>query len=64
METAEDNEHDVLRRVLTADELTQIPQDIGRKLTTYFTDSFEKFLTAQAVFQTGRQSLGNSNTER
>ena len=59
MEIGEDNEHDVLGKILTAEELTQIPQEIGRKLTTYFTENFEKFITAKAIYQHGRQSLGN-----
>lgn len=60
MESTEENEHDVLKKVLTSEELAQIPQEIGKKLTTYFTEHFEEYLTAKAVFQHGRQSLGNN----
>ncbi|XP_034946959.1 nucleoprotein TPR [Chelonus insularis] len=57
MEQAEDTENDVLKKVLTNDELTQVPDEIATKLRNYFNEQFEKFITAQAVFQHNRQSL-------
>ena len=58
METTEESEHDVLKEILTEDELSQIPNETAKKLKTYFNEKLEEFLTAKAVFETGRQNLG------
>lgn len=59
MEATEDSEYDVLCKALTNDELAQVPGEIATKLRSYFTENFEEFITAKAVFQNSRQSLGN-----
>lgn len=54
----EQTEDDVLTKILTAEELTLVPNDIANKLRKHFTENFEEFITAKAVFQHGKQSLG------
>ncbi|KAK0158432.1 hypothetical protein PV328_009434 [Microctonus aethiopoides] len=57
MEQTEDGDQDVLSKVLTAEELTEIPEGIANKLRVHFKDNFEEFITAKAVFQHSRQAL-------
>ncbi|XP_033209143.1 nucleoprotein TPR-like isoform X2 [Belonocnema kinseyi] len=60
METTEESEHDVLGEILTPDELSQVAEGTAKKLKTYFNEKLEEFLTAKAVFETGRQNLEKS----
>ncbi|XP_012270418.1 nucleoprotein TPR isoform X2 [Orussus abietinus] len=56
MET-EENERNILQDILSAEEISQIPDGIAKKLKSYFNDKFEEFITAKAVFETSRQNL-------
>ncbi|KOX78183.1 Nucleoprotein TPR [Melipona quadrifasciata] len=57
MEKAEENEHNVLREILSEEELTQIPERLAKKLKTYFNEKFEQYITAKAVFETNRKNF-------
>lgn len=59
MEQSEDSDCDVLKKILTEDELTQVSDTIANKLRKYFNEHFEEYITAKAVFQHSKQSLGN-----
>ena len=58
MEKAEENEHNVLREILSEEELTQIPEGLAKKLNAYFNEKFEQYITAKAVFETNRKNFG------
>lgn len=58
MEKTEENEHNVLREVLSEEELTQIPEGVVKKINAYFNEKFEQYITAKAVFETNRKSFG------
>lgn len=58
METTEEREHGILHDILTKEELLSIQNPSLNKLKSYFTEKFEEFLTAKAVFETSRQNLG------
>lgn len=58
METADENEHNVLHEILNEEELTQVPEVIKKKLGVYFNTKFEEFITAKAVFESNRKNLG------
>ncbi|XP_008561192.1 nucleoprotein TPR [Microplitis demolitor] len=57
MEQTEESDCDVLKKILTEDELTQLSETVANKLRNYFNENFEEFITAKAVFQHTRQSL-------
>ncbi|KAF3420193.1 hypothetical protein E2986_05707 [Frieseomelitta varia] len=57
MEKAEENEHNVLREILSEEELTQIPEGLAKKLNAYFNEKFEQYITAKAVFETNRKNF-------
>ncbi|XP_033366951.1 nucleoprotein TPR [Bombus vosnesenskii] len=57
MEKTEENEHNVLREVLTEEELTQVPDSLAKKLSAYFNEKFEQYITAKAVFETNRKNF-------
>ncbi|CAD1469044.1 unnamed protein product, partial [Heterotrigona itama] len=57
MEKTEENEHNVLREILSEEELTQIPEGLAKKLNAYFNDKFEQYITAKAVFETNRKNF-------
>ncbi|XP_051174649.1 nucleoprotein TPR-like isoform X2 [Leptopilina boulardi] len=57
METTEEREHGILHDILTQEELLSIQNPSLNKLKSYFTEKFEEFLTAKAVFETSRQNL-------
>lgn len=57
MEKAEENEHNVLREILSEEELMQIPERSAKKLKTYFNEKFEQYITAKAVFETNRKNF-------
>lgn len=59
----EENEHNVLRDVLSEEELTQIPQGLATKLNTYFNEKFEQYITAKAVFETNRKNFGTFGSD-
>ncbi|XP_074101656.1 nuclear basket protein megator [Cotesia typhae] len=56
MEQSEDSDSDVLKKILTEDELTQVSDTIANKLRKYFNEHFEEYITAKAVFQHSKQS--------
>ncbi|KAH0533753.1 nucleoprotein TPR [Cotesia glomerata] len=57
MEQSEDSDCDVLKKILTEDELTQVSDTVANKLRKYFNEHFEEYITAKAVFQHSKQSL-------
>ncbi|KAG6796804.1 nucleoprotein TPR [Apis mellifera caucasica] len=57
MEKTEENEHNVLREVLSEEELAQIPEGFIKKLNVYFNEKFEQYITAKAVFETNRKNF-------
>lgn len=57
MET-EEIDQDIISKILTEAELTQIPEGIATKLRTHFNEHFEEFLTSKAVYQHGKQNYG------
>ncbi|XP_026667646.1 nucleoprotein TPR-like [Ceratina calcarata] len=57
MEKTEESEHNILREVLGEDELSQIPEELAKKLNAYFNDKFEQYITAKAVFEINRKTF-------
>ncbi|GAB1864152.1 Nucleoprotein TPR [Camponotus japonicus] len=58
MEAVEEGEQpNVLREIATDEELAQIPRELARKIHAHFTSKFDEFITAKAVFETGRKTL-------
>lgn len=58
MEVAEENEPNILREIVSDEELAQIPRELTRKINAHFNEKFEEFITAKAVFETNRKCLG------
>lgn len=59
METVEDGEQpNVLREIASDEELEQIPKELARKIHAHFNAKFDEFITAKAVFETSRKTLG------
>lgn len=59
MEAVEEGEQpNVLREIASDEELAQIPRELARKIHAHFTSKFDEFITAKAVFETGRKTLG------
>lgn len=59
METVEDGEQpNVLREIVNDEELAQIPRELARKIHAHFNAKFDEFITAKAVFETNRKTLG------
>lgn len=58
MEAVEESEPNVLREIASDEELAQIPQELAKKIHSHFNQKFDEFITAKAVFETGRKNLG------
>lgn len=58
METVEDEQPNVLREIASDEELAQIPKELARKIHAHFNAKFDEFITAKAVFETSRKTLG------
>lgn len=58
MEVMEDSEFKILREALDEHEVKSISITISRKLETYFNGKIDEFVTAKAVFQANRKSVG------
>lgn len=59
METVEDGEQpNVLREIASDEELEQIPKELAKKIHAHFNAKFDEFITAKAVFETSRKTLG------
>ena len=54
-----DEDLNVLDEILTAEELSQIPDQIVEKLRNGCTQKLEGFITAKALFEANRNNLGN-----
>ncbi|XP_044737126.1 nucleoprotein TPR isoform X2 [Chrysoperla carnea] len=67
MESASKN---IVKEALTEDEIQQIPESLVKKIDEYFDREFGEYLTAKAIYETGRskseqqiQELNNQLTE-
>lgn len=61
MESSDQAEFKMILEVLTMDEIAQIPNKICQKLNIFFSQKFEEFITAKAIFETNRKKLGIGN---
>ncbi|XP_011168945.1 nucleoprotein TPR [Solenopsis invicta] len=57
MEAVEESEPNVLREIVSDEELAQIPRELTRKINAHFNAKFEEFITAKAIFETNRKCL-------
>lgn len=58
MESASKN---IVKEALTEDEIQQIPESLVKKIDEYFDREFGEYLTAKAIYETGRSKSGNQN---
>jgi len=60
MESAEENDSNVLKEILNDKELILIPKELSKKIHAHFSAKFDEFITAKAVFETNRKNLGKT----
>jgi len=60
MESAEENDSNVLKEIMNDKELTLIPKELSKKIHAHFSAKFDEFITAKAVFETNRKNLGKT----
>ncbi|KAJ8683664.1 hypothetical protein QAD02_019456 [Eretmocerus hayati] len=63
MEATEEAEFKVLQECLAPNELALISPGLCKKLEDFFRSKFDEFITAKAVFETGRKSLDQKLNE-
>lgn len=54
----ENEDGGILTKALTNDEIIQIPENIRKKLETYFDDRFSELFASKAIGETAKNTLG------